>query len=167
MARPTHLILLFVMLGVVHTSQGHARSFTRCQLSRELLRYNFPRSMIPNWVCLIEHASGRTTDKVTNHNNSYISYGLFQVSVAANLPEIVAFWPLATAPGTEKINNKDWCKKGRKGGHCNIKCEDLLNEDLADDVRCAKRIYDRVGFKAWPTSFSYCKENSLPDLSRC
>ncbi|XP_026735473.1 lysozyme-like [Trichoplusia ni] len=143
MARPTHLVLLFVTLGAVHSSQGHARSFTRCQLSRELLRYNFPRSMIPNWVCLIEHASGRTTDKVTTHNNSYTSYGLFQ------------------------INNKDWCKKGRKGGHCNIKCEDLLNEDLADDVRCAKRIYDRVGFKAWPTSFSYCKENSLPDLSRC
>ncbi|KAF9423705.1 hypothetical protein HW555_001031 [Spodoptera exigua] len=79
MARPTHLVLLLITLGVVHTSQGHARSFTRCQLSRELLRYNFPRSMIPNWVCLIEHASGRTTDKVTNHNNSYTSYGLFQV----------------------------------------------------------------------------------------
>ncbi|CAH0697371.1 unnamed protein product [Spodoptera exigua] len=78
MARPTHLVLLLITLGVVHTSQGHARSFTRCQLSRELLRYNFPRSMIPNWVCLIEHASGRTTDKVTNHNNSYTSYGLFQ-----------------------------------------------------------------------------------------
>ncbi|KAF9423704.1 hypothetical protein HW555_001030, partial [Spodoptera exigua] len=117
------------------------------------------------------------------------------VSVAANLPDIVALWPLVTPSGTKKvaflvhlpqkspesndsvtslncyvlsqINNKDWCKKGRKGGHCNIKCEDLLNEDLADDVRCAKRIYDRVGFKAWPTSFSYCKENSLPDLSRC
>uniref|UniRef100_A0A2H1VE49 SFRICE_017854 n=1 Tax=Spodoptera frugiperda TaxID=7108 RepID=A0A2H1VE49_SPOFR len=43
MARPTHLVLLLVTLGVVHTSQGHARSFTRCQLSRELLRYNFPR----------------------------------------------------------------------------------------------------------------------------
>ncbi|XP_075985929.1 lysozyme-like [Anticarsia gemmatalis] len=109
MARPTHLVVLLVTLSAVHSSSGHARSFTRCQLSRELLRYNFPRSMIPHWVCLIEHASGRTTDKVT-HNTAYTSYGLFQ------------------------IPNKDWCKKSRKGGLCGIKCEDLLNEDLADDV---------------------------------
>ncbi|XP_026748575.1 lysozyme-like [Galleria mellonella] len=139
---PTELMLLLFVTLVCGCS-AHARTFTRCQLSRELLRYNFPRSLIPNWVCLIEHASGRTTEKVTNHNNSYTSYGLFQ------------------------IHNKEWCKKGRKGGHCSMKCEDLLNVDLADDVRCAKRIYDRVGFKAWPVSYSYCKEKSLPDLSRC
>ncbi|XP_049881416.1 lysozyme [Pectinophora gossypiella] len=145
MARPSELALLIVAVALVQSSavHGHARTFTRCQLSRELLRYNFPRSLIAHWVCLIEHASGRTTDKVTNHNNAYTSYGLFQ------------------------INNKEWCKKGRKGGHCSMKCEDLLNEDLADDVRCAKRIYDRVGFKAWPSSYAYCKEKSLPDLSRC
>ncbi|GBP16860.1 Lysozyme c-1 [Eumeta japonica] len=75
------------------------------------------------------------------------------------------------------INNKEWCKKGRKGGHCSMRCEDndgnavliadLLNEDLADDVRCAKRVYDRVGFKGWPSSYAYCKEKNLPDLSRC
>ncbi|XP_063834323.1 lysozyme [Ostrinia nubilalis] len=142
MSRFSKLGLLLAALYLVQVCHGHARTYTRCQLSRELLRYNFPRSLIPNWVCLIEHTSSRTTDKVTNHVNNYTSYGLFQ------------------------INNKDWCKKGRKGGHCNMKCEDLLNEDLADDVRCAKRVYDRVGFNAWP-SYSYCKEKSLPDLSRC
>ncbi|OWR40917.1 lysozyme protein 1 precursor, partial [Danaus plexippus plexippus] len=72
------LTLLWLALSLIRNSQGHARTFTRCQLSRELLRYNFPRTLIPNWVCLIEHASGRTTDKVTNHNNSYTSFGLFQ-----------------------------------------------------------------------------------------
>ncbi|XP_050668531.1 lysozyme [Leptidea sinapis] len=136
-------LMFFIVVVLIDSGYSHKRTFTRCQLSRELLRYNFPRTLIPNWVCLIEHASGRTTDKLTNHNNSYSSYGLFQ------------------------INNKDWCKKGRKGGNCSMKCEDLLNEDLADDVRCAKRIYDRVGFKAWPSSYAYCKEKSLPDLSRC
>ncbi|XP_041971710.1 lysozyme-like [Aricia agestis] len=139
----SRLLLVWVALTLIDSSQQHARVFNRCQLSRELLRYNFPRAQIANWVCLIEHASGRTTDKVTNHNNAYTSFGLFQ------------------------INNKEWCKKGKRGGHCNMKCEDLLNEDLNDDVRCAKRIYDRVGFKNWPASFAYCKDKSLPDLSKC
>lgn len=44
---------------------------------------------------------------------------------------------------------------------------DLLNEDLADDVRCAKRVYDRVGFKGWPLPHAHCREKALPDLSRC
>ncbi|NP_001093293.1 lysozyme-like protein 1 precursor [Bombyx mori] len=143
MVQSPHLGLLFLAVTLVHSSEGHAKVFTRCQLSRELLRYNFPRALIPTWVCLIEHMISRTTEKITNHNNSYSSYGLFQ------------------------INNKDWCKKGRKGGNCNMKCEDLLNEDLADDVRCAKRVYDRIGFKAWPSSYSYCKQKNLPDISRC
>ncbi|KAL0810904.1 hypothetical protein ABMA28_010203 [Loxostege sticticalis] len=82
---------LLVFLYLVQGGHNHARVFNRCQLSRELLRYNFPRSLITNY---------------------------------------------------------------------------LLNEDLADDVRCAKRVYDRVGFNAWPT-YSHCKKKTLPDLSRC
>ncbi|XP_013190977.2 lysozyme [Amyelois transitella] len=143
MLRPSVPMFLLLSLTLMPACTGHARTFTRCQLYQELMRYNFPRSLIPHWVCLIEHGSGRTTEKVTSHNNSYTSYGLFQ------------------------INNKEWCKKGRKGGQCSMKCEDLLNMDLADDVRCAKRMFDRMGFKAWPLAYSYCQEKSLPDLSRC
>ncbi|CAG9122166.1 unnamed protein product [Plutella xylostella] len=143
MLSPPCLLALVVALGALHGAQAHARTFTVCQLSRELQRYNFPRNLIGRWVCLVDHASGRTTDKVTTHDNGYYSYGLFQ------------------------INNKEWCKKGRKGGLCSMKCEDLLNEDLADDVRCAKRVYDRLGFKGWPASHAHCKDKNLPDLSRC
>ncbi|KAL0860504.1 hypothetical protein ABMA27_009878 [Loxostege sticticalis] len=118
---------LLVFLYLVQGGHNHARVFNRCQLSRELLRYNFPRSLITNWVCLIEHTSGRATDRITSHNDSSTSYGLFQHRISVT---------------------------------------DLLNEDLADDVRCAKRVYDRVGFNAWPT-YSHCKKKTLPDLSRC
>ncbi|KAL4716754.1 hypothetical protein ACJJTC_001910 [Scirpophaga incertulas] len=143
MIRPTTLLAILLTIWVLtHSTHGHAKTFTRCQLSKELTRYNFPRLLIPHWVCLIEHGSSRTTDKVTEHGNS-TSYGLFQ------------------------INSNEWCKKGRKGGNCNMKCEDLLNEDLADDVRCAKRINDRVGFNAWPVYITYCKDRRLPELTRC
>ncbi|GBP16862.1 Lysozyme [Eumeta japonica] len=71
-------LLACVALMLVREGSSHARLFTRCQLSRELQRYNFPRSLLPRWVCLIEHASGRSTEKVTNHNNGFTSYGLFQ-----------------------------------------------------------------------------------------
>uniref|UniRef100_A0A1A9V9Y4 Lysozyme n=1 Tax=Glossina austeni TaxID=7395 RepID=A0A1A9V9Y4_GLOAU len=47
----------------------------------------------------MENESGRSTSKVTQLPNQSVSYGLFQ------------------------INSKNWCRKGRKGGICNIKCE--------------------------------------------
>ncbi|CAH2098262.1 unnamed protein product [Euphydryas editha] len=42
------LVLLYLALISVTNIEGHARTFTRCQLSRELLRYNFPRALISN-----------------------------------------------------------------------------------------------------------------------
>ena len=70
----------------------------------------------------MESESGGNTGKVSEFPNLSASYGLFQ------------------------INSKEWCRKGRKGGECGVKCEDFLDEDIRDDVKCAKVIYNRNGF---------------------
>ncbi|XP_075166525.1 lysozyme [Haematobia irritans] len=119
------------------------KMFTRCQLAKELLRHDFPRSYLSNWVCLVENESGRSTSKVMQLPNQSVSYGLFQ------------------------INSKNWCRKGRKGGICNIKCEDFLNDEISDDSRCAMQIFNRHGFQAWPGWVNKCRGRSLPDVSRC
>ncbi|XP_018797973.1 PREDICTED: lysozyme c-1 isoform X2 [Bactrocera latifrons] len=94
-------------------------------------------------VCLVENESGRSTSKVMQLANHSVSYGLFQ------------------------INNKNWCRKGRKGGICNIKCEDFLNDEISDDSRCAMQIFNRHGFQAWPGWVNKCRGRTLPDVSRC
>ncbi|XP_053967193.1 lysozyme [Anastrepha obliqua] len=132
-----------VMLSCCLWTHSEAKMLTRCQLAKELLAHDFPRSYLSNWVCLVENESGRSTSKVMQLANHSVSYGLFQ------------------------INSKNWCRKGRKGGICNIKCEDFLNDEISDDSRCAMQIFNRHGFQAWPGWVKKCRGHTLPDVSRC
>uniref|UniRef100_A0A182JR07 lysozyme n=1 Tax=Anopheles christyi TaxID=43041 RepID=A0A182JR07_9DIPT len=40
----------------------------------------------------------------------------------------------------------------------------FLNDDLTDDVECAKQIYNDSGFAAWKGWVNRCKQKTLPDL---
>jgi lysozyme len=51
---------------------------------------------------------------------------------------------------------------------------DLLNDDIKDDIKCAKEIFARTGFKAWRGWENRCKSTStseknpnLPNLTNC
>ncbi|BFG06116.1 lysozyme [Drosophila madeirensis] len=136
-------VVLVLNLLLLTQSQTEAKLLTRCQLAKELLRHDFPRSYLSNWVCLVESESGRSTSKSMQLPNQSVSYGLFQ------------------------INSKNWCRKGRRGGICNIKCEEFLNDEISDDSRCAMQIFNRHGFQAWPGWMSKCRGRTLPDVSRC
>ncbi|XP_055916467.1 lysozyme-like isoform X3 [Eupeodes corollae] len=120
-----------------------AKQYMRCEMVKELVqKYKFDRTLLSNWVCMIEHESERDTTRVTKNANGSSRYGLFQIS------------------------NKEWCKEGRKGGLCNSRCEDFLNDNLADDVECVKKVFKRDGFKHWPGWLGYCKQHSnLPNLN--
>ncbi|XP_030368954.1 lysozyme [Scaptodrosophila lebanonensis] len=139
----TKCCAIILVLNTLLMSQTQAKLLTRCQLAKELLRHDFPRSYLSNWVCLVESESGRSTSKSMQLPNQSVSYGLFQ------------------------INSKNWCRKGRRGGICNIKCEDFLNDEISDDSRCAMQIFNRHGFQAWPGWMSKCRGRTLPDVSRC
>ncbi|ALC41413.1 CG11159 [Drosophila busckii] len=135
--------ICLLLLLLLTLTQVQAKLLTRCQLAKELLRHDFPRSYLSNWVCLVEAESGRSTSKSMQLPNQSVSYGLFQ------------------------INSKNWCRKGRRGGICNIKCEEFLNDEISDDSRCAMQIFNRHGFQAWPGWIAKCRGRTLPDVSRC
>ncbi|CAO1321986.1 unnamed protein product [Diamesa tonsa] len=133
-----------VVVILCMTLLSDAKIFKRCELAKELSQNTLiERSFISHWVCLIESESGAETSKVQEYPNLSTSYGIFQ------------------------INSKEWCRKGRKGGECGMKCEDFLNEDIKDDIKCAKVIYNRNGFKGWKEWSSRCKNRPLPDVSKC
>uniref|UniRef100_D1FPX6 lysozyme n=1 Tax=Simulium nigrimanum TaxID=683695 RepID=D1FPX6_SIMNI len=138
------LVIVTGILLLSWNSPVAAKQFrTDCELVRALRQNGFPENQLRDWVCLVRAESGLKTH-ATNHNkNGSTDYGLFQ------------------------INSKYWCGQGRTGGDCKIKCESLLNDDIADDSKCAKLIFKRHGFSAWYGWQSKCKGKALPNISNC
>ncbi|XP_060807844.1 lysozyme-like [Amyelois transitella] len=116
--------------------------FTRCQLTRELLKNYYPRTFLSNWVCLIEQQSERNTSALVTKSPRRKYYGLFQIG-------------------------SEWCKEGRKGGKCDISCEALLDDDIKDDSVCALKVFELEGFKYWSKWEARCKGQTLPDIEKC
>ena len=44
---------------------------------------------------------------------------------------------------------------------------DLLNDDITDDIKCAKLIHKRHGFNAWYGWKNHCNGKKLPNVSSC
>lgn len=117
---------------------------TECEAVSELQRARISRSMISNWVCLMKSESGLDTRRVTGPKTmSSFSYGILQ------------------------INSARWCVRGRAGGLCNKRCEDFQNDNIQDDIACAKMIYNREGFKAWEGWTKKCKNKPLLNIGNC
>ena len=123
---------------------GDAKILSMCEAVRALQQQQIPRSLVSNWICLMNSESGMDTQKVTGPKiaSSY-SFGIFQ------------------------INSGKWCSRGHTGGLCNKRCEDFANDDIQDDIVCAKMIYDREGFKAWEGWQKKCKSKPLPNIGVC
>nr|AAN87265.1 lysozyme [Agrius convolvuli] len=138
-----HKLVIFVAL-LAFAYHSEAKHFSRCGLVQELRRQGFPESLMRDWVCLVENESSRYTDKVGRVNkNGSRDYGLFQ------------------------INDKYWCSDGSSPGKdCNVKCSDLLTDDITKASTCAKKIYKRHKFQAWYGWINHC-QGSLPDISSC
>nr|XP_023028141.1 lysozyme-like [Leptinotarsa decemlineata] len=132
----TAILCYLIALGV-GIAEVDAKVFTRCGLTQELLNLGFSRSLVGNWVCLIESESGRDTSKEIVKANGGKALGLFQ------------------------INSKDWCKYGSPGGKCNMKCEDLINENIRDDAMCAKKVERETGFQGWQGWVRSCSRRTL------
>ncbi|KOC66564.1 Lysozyme [Habropoda laboriosa] len=146
MKREIRYSLILACMAVVLSLGNHveAKILTECQAVQELTKAKISRSLISNWVCLMESVSGLDTQLVTGPKTaSSYNYGIFQIS------------------------SLKWCSRGRTGGLCNKRCEDFANDDIQDDIECANKIQNTEGFKAWEAWVKKCKNKPLPNIGNC
>ncbi|CAH0750447.1 unnamed protein product [Diatraea saccharalis] len=139
--------VLLIICGVIAVVclQCEAKTFTRCQLVRELRKQKFPENKLRDWVCLVESESSRRTHVISRPNsNGSRDHGLFQ------------------------INDRYWCNNSNKPGKdCNTTCAELRTDDITKASNCAKKIYKRHGFDAWHGWIIKCKGKNLPVIRHC
>ncbi|CAH0583074.1 unnamed protein product [Chrysodeixis includens] len=136
----TRAIILIVALCFVSGSYG--KTFSECELVQELRRQGFPHDQLKDWMCLIEAESSRRTNVVGRANADGSSdFGLFQ------------------------INDRYWCNNGdHPGKGCNIRCNDLLLDDITIASQCTKKIFAVHHFNAWVGWTNKCRGRNLPNL---
>jgi hypothetical protein len=60
--------------------------------------------------------------------------------------------------GIYRISSKYWCNDGfLPGMDCSMHCSDLLDDDITDDVACAKIIMNRQGVNAFKEKEETCR----------
>lgn len=58
--------------------------------------------------------------------------------------------------GLYSIGSEWWCGNEAPGGNCNVKCSNLLDDDITDDVACAQKIINSHGLHdGWGERFKY------------
>jgi hypothetical protein len=122
--------------------------YERCELARELhYQHDIPMEQISTWVCIAKHESAYNTSAIGRLNwDGSEDHGLFQIS------------------------DKYWC--GETGKACGLKCEDVRDNDITNDVKCILQIYDEHtrlsgdGFTAWAV-YPRCKGQSSSYIEGC
>uniref|UniRef100_UPI0020212D25 lysozyme C-2-like n=1 Tax=Myodes glareolus TaxID=447135 RepID=UPI0020212D25 len=98
-------------------------------------------------VCLAQHESSFNT-RATNFNSKRrgTDYGIFQ------------------------INSRYWCNDGRTPravNGCRISCNVLLQDDITEAIKCAKRVVrDPQGIRAWRAWEDRCENRDLRQYLR-
>ncbi|KAJ8724418.1 hypothetical protein PYW08_015892 [Mythimna loreyi] len=132
-------ILLVVLLCFM--SQTFGKTMTECELVWELRKNGFPENQLKDWICLINASGFRRTDVKNTAADGSSNYGIFQ------------------------INDQYWCNDGDEPGKgCNVRCKDLLLDDITPQLQCTKTIYAAHGFEAWYGWVEKCKGKTLPEI---
>ncbi|KAJ8922400.1 hypothetical protein NQ315_004345 [Exocentrus adspersus] len=140
---PTISLLLLICSSTITV----AKIYDRCELAREL-RYvhGLPSSNLSTWMCIVAHESIYDTAAM---NPGSGDHGLFQISQLY------------------------WCSPPGDGFGCNAPCAVFRDDDISDDVKCAKRIFkehSRIsgdGFNAWAVYPLYCKGDTGRYVRSC
>ncbi|XP_051871248.1 lysozyme C-1-like [Pristis pectinata] len=128
-----------------------AKVFEKCELAGILKNGGLDGFMgypLKDWVCFVQRESSYRTDAVNHDRRTHSTdYGLFQ------------------------INSKWWCDDGMTSNSrngCRKNCADFLDDDISDDVQCAKRVVsDPQGMRAWYAWVNYCRRESSSLLREC
>ncbi|XP_060615718.2 lysozyme C-like [Anolis sagrei] len=131
--------LLLLLACFVDTTQ--AKLFDRCELAH-VLKDNgmdgFEGSSLADWICMSFFETGFDSEAVDWHKDGTKDYGIFHV------------------------NSGWWCKDesldSSSENLCSMSCKDLLNDDIIDDINCAKKIVqDPQGMGSWDQWLKHCK----------
>ncbi|XP_029811257.1 lysozyme C [Suricata suricatta] len=142
----TLLILELLLLSI--TVQG--KVFERCELARTLKRFGmdgYKGVSLANWMCVAKWESDYNT-RATNYNpdSQSTDYGIFQ------------------------INSLYWCDDGKTPhaeNACHISCSVLLQDDITQAVKCAKRVVsDPKGIEAWVAWNTHCRNKDVSQYTR-
>lgn len=126
-------VIQIIVLAIVKLV--FTKTYTNCELAQELALNSVPLDQIPTWICIAK----RTSNLKTVQTNHLAGYGIFG------------------------IGNKYWCSLNDEKKGCSVKCRDLENDDLTDDIKCIEIIYSRHkkisgnGYTAWDAYNNYCK----------
>uniref|UniRef100_A0A182J560 lysozyme n=1 Tax=Anopheles atroparvus TaxID=41427 RepID=A0A182J560_ANOAO len=141
----TTMKLFVVTIVLAILSSAYGKIFTKCELANVLFNNGFPKSQIPDWICIAEHESAFNTKAINRQNDDgSVDYGIFQ------------------------INSRYWCSEdSTPGKECNVTCEELLDDDIRDSLACIKIIYNVHHFHAWVAWRNKCDGKPLPSISEC
>uniref|UniRef100_A0A1I8JV34 Glycosyl hydrolases family 22 (GH22) domain-containing protein n=1 Tax=Anopheles melas TaxID=34690 RepID=A0A1I8JV34_9DIPT len=131
-----------LLLAVLGTCSS--KIYNRCELARLMAANRFPKEQLPDWMCLVQYESGFNTTAVRSaKKNRSKYYGLFQLQSAYH------------------------CNEWMAGNECHLKCSTLLDDDISNDMRCARSIYRRSFFNSWEGWRNNCQGKQLPGVAEC
>ncbi|KAL8164157.1 UNVERIFIED_CONTAM: hypothetical protein K2H54_046921 [Gekko kuhli] len=136
--------LLFLLIAA-----NEAKTMERCELAKTLKSHGmdgFKGYKLGDWVCMAQHESSYNTKAVGPPNkDGSRDYGIFQ------------------------INSRYWCTDGKHPSKnvCKKPCSSFTNDDIKDDIVCAKTIVQgSQGMDAWVGWKNHCKGKDLSQYTR-
>uniref|UniRef100_UPI00398EB3EA lysozyme C-1-like n=1 Tax=Pristiophorus japonicus TaxID=55135 RepID=UPI00398EB3EA len=122
--------------------------YEKCELARVIRDSGldgYRGYSLANWMCLVQHESSYNTRVVGRNRRDgrtvSSDYGLFQISSIR--------W--CDDGRTENLKNSKNSKNV-----CGKSCDDFINDNITDDIQCAKRMVTPQGMNAW-YSFLKCQ----------
>lgn len=102
----------------------------------------------------------------------YLQHGLEKADIGYHMCSARSFSGYNTQYNTGnflsiyRIGTQWWCGKNGPGGLCNVKCSNLIDDDLADDIICVQEILRIHGVSTWGLDREKC-EQDFNDMERC
>ncbi|XP_007665970.1 lysozyme-like protein 1 [Ornithorhynchus anatinus] len=124
---------------------SQAKIYSRCKLARRLEHSGmdkFRGYSLENWLCVAYYESGFDTEAQNTLEDGSTAYGIFQ------------------------IDSRIWCKNDEEPSknRCHISCSDLLNDDISDDIMCAKKIVKETeSMDYWDSWKIHCEDKDLSE----
>lgn len=145
--------------SIADTKLKTPKIYEKCEFAQELYHYHgIPMDMIETITCIANEESSFNTAALGRKNkDGSKDHGIFQISDL--------FWCLNDEKNLQK-----------PGNDCNMSCANLRDDDITDDVRCMKQIYDRTsrfsssGFDAWTVyvrNHSHCRDLNQKYVQTC